>query len=329
MDPKRLLHLVDRDALALEYTRQNVVLNHLSPVKVYGSLGYDSVEVRDFDLILSNIPAKAGEQVISSFLLGAQGVLGPGGLVAIVVVSPLAWMAQRILDDPAIGVVFRKEWPGHTVLHYRFRESLEPVWADASASGRGIYDRAGITVATDRLQFPMQTAWGLAEFDTLSYHSELLIDALLGFEAVVENALVYNPGQGHSAVALWQLFKPHHITLIDRDRLGLSYTRKNLVLNGCPAGQILLSHQVGLSGGSGEPADLIVGVLREGEGPEAAVVTLRQAAGRLAPDGTILLAASSTAATRLVQVLAGEKFLRVEKRKRSRGVSLLHLRPPC
>ena len=57
--PESVVHAVDRDALAVDYTRQNAVLNGLAGVEVYGSLGYDDMLERDFDLIISNIPGKA------------------------------------------------------------------------------------------------------------------------------------------------------------------------------------------------------------------------------------------------------------------------------
>ena len=73
------VHMVDRDALAVEYSRQNADLNCLSGVSVYGSLGYDDVRCKDFDLIASNIPAKAGHEVISHLLRDAVYYLRPGG----------------------------------------------------------------------------------------------------------------------------------------------------------------------------------------------------------------------------------------------------------
>ena len=120
-DNARLVHMVDRDALAVDYTRQNAELNRLSGVEVYGSLGYDDVSARDFDLIVSNVPAKAGESAISHFLLGAVHYLSPGGVVAVVIIAPLASTVAGILDREAnIEVLFRRDTPTYTVLHYRF-----------------------------------------------------------------------------------------------------------------------------------------------------------------------------------------------------------------
>ena len=55
LDAARKVHLVDRDALAVEFARQNAELNGLGDVSVYGSLGYDDVAGADFDLILAKL----------------------------------------------------------------------------------------------------------------------------------------------------------------------------------------------------------------------------------------------------------------------------------
>ena len=65
LEKRRTVQLVDRDALAVDFTQQNAALNDLHNVSVGGSLGYDAVTAREFDLIVSNIPGKAGDEVIA------------------------------------------------------------------------------------------------------------------------------------------------------------------------------------------------------------------------------------------------------------------------
>jgi len=84
-----IVHMVDRDALALEFSKQNVELNNLSDIKIYGSLGYDDVTEKDFDFIVSNIPAKVGEPVLSHILEDARFYLRPRGKVAVVVIDAI------------------------------------------------------------------------------------------------------------------------------------------------------------------------------------------------------------------------------------------------
>jgi hypothetical protein len=178
----------------------------------------------------------------------------------------------------------------------------------------------------DDLEYTIQTAYGLPEFDSLSYGSEMLVNTLFGLPSRnFHRAVVLNPGQGHVPVALWKLLHPPTISLIDRDLLALRYSRLNLVLNDCPPERINASHQVGIDSNSEEKADLFLGVLREEEGKDATFLTLDRAAAQLSPDGLIILSAGSTAITRLVAYVQSQGFLRIKTRERRRGYSLLVL----
>ena len=70
--PESEIHLVDRDALAAAFARHNGALNNIPNVTAYGSLGYDDVMERGFDVVVSNIPGKAGESVIRDLLFRAE-----------------------------------------------------------------------------------------------------------------------------------------------------------------------------------------------------------------------------------------------------------------
>src|SRR4051812_20677263 len=111
-----VVHLVDRDALAIAYSRRNAEINNVSGVEIYGSLGYDDLRRRAYGLIVSNIPAKAGEAAIRYFLRDAGYHLEPGGLVAFVVVSRLKVLIEQILGTtPHVTVVRQQDRAGHTV----------------------------------------------------------------------------------------------------------------------------------------------------------------------------------------------------------------------
>ncbi len=327
--PESVVHAVDRDALAVAYTRQNAALNGLADVEVYGSLGYDDVTAHDFDLIISNIPGKAGETVIAGLLRDAVHFLRPGGLVAVVVVAALESVVAQALDDPGIEIAFQETRAGHAIFHYRFTaayRAAQPPFAAGLA--RGLYHRDLASITAGTLTFPMQTARGLPEFDSLSYGSLLLLDNLARLQgAKVEHVVVYNPGQGHIPVAVWKLFNPAALTLVDRDLLSLRYASDNLIRNGCSASQIVMAHRVDLAlEGEVQAAGLIVGILREEEGQAAAEQLARQAAALLTPEGALWLVAGSTSITRLEKAIEAGKQWRIEKRKREKGISLLVLR---
>ena len=327
LHPASIAHLFDRDALAVEYTRQNAELNGLDGAEIYGSLGYDDVKRNDFDLIVANIPGKAGELVIAYWLREAQYYLAPGGVVAIVVVSPLEEIVTKILvDTPGVEIMLKRTRAGHSVFHYRFTSEKSPPKPDRTALERGVYHRKNVAMRLDNLEYTMQTAYGLPEFDSLSYGSEMLVKALNALPGRdIQNAVVFNPGQGHITVALWKLIRPQSIALVDRDWLALRYSRLNLILNGCPPESISISHQVGVDFNSGEKVDLFIGVLREEEGKDATFLTLDRAAARLSANGMIMLSAGSTAVTRLAAYTESQDRLRLKTRERRRGYSLLAL----
>jgi 16S rRNA (guanine1207-N2)-methyltransferase len=327
-DPARDVHLVDRDALAVEFTRQNAALNGLDDVQVYGSLGYADLRAAAFDLIASNIPAKAGEAAIARFLTGAADHLRPGGLVAIVVVSRLEALVDRILDRPEIAVAWRKEWPGHTTIGYRFTatpdprpgpggelDDLEPYW----------HGSVDLAVGGERLT--VRVAASLPETDALDIHTVLAIEALERLHGLtVGRGVCFNPGQGHAPLAVWRIFRPAALGLIDRDLLALRVTRANLLLNGCAPEALALRHQVGLQPPGAEPIDLIAGILRDDEGPAAHAWQIDQAADQLAPGGALVAVGSSTAVARLETAVRVGRRLKVDGRQRRKGRGALVMR---
>ncbi len=324
--PESVVHAVDRDALAVVYTRQNAALNGLAGVEVYGSLGYDDVRERDFDLIVSNVPGKAGETVIASLLRDAVHFLKPGGLAAIVAVAALEGVVAQALDDPGIEIAFQETRSGHAIFHYRFTDAYraaQPPFAGGMA--RGLYHRDVVEITVGALTFPMQTARGLPEFDSLGYGTLLLLDNLARLQrGAARRVVIHNPGQGHVPVALWKLFSPDAIILADRDLLGLRYARENLIQNGCPASRIVAAHRADLAlEDEAQAVDLIVGLLREEEGPAAAEQLARQAAALLTADGALWLVAGSTPITRLEKAIEAAKLLHIVKRKRDNRMSLL------
>jgi hypothetical protein len=176
----------------------------------------------------------------------------------------------------------------------------------------------------DKLEYEMQTANGLPEFDSLSYGSEMLINSLEKVEGKeINHAVVLNPGQGHVAAALWKTAKPESITLVDRDLLALCYAQRNLILNSCSLNNISLFHQHNMDFQSSAKIDLFIGSLREDESKEAHFLVLDQMSARLSDKGIILLASGSTPITRLADYISTKGFLRIKARERRRGFSFL------
>ena len=321
------IDMVDRDALAVEYTRQNAALNQVSEVHAFGGMGYDDVPNDDYGLIASNIPAKAGEPVIEHMLLEARRCLRPGGLVAMVVIKPIAGFVAGVLEGTdEIEVVFTRASKGYTVFHYMFNtEDDGPDHTHVDGVAEGVYRRGEATFQTGDLEYTLETAYGLQEFDSPSFQTRLLIDALSDMgETTVDRAAVFGPGQGHIPVAVAAAVSPERIELVDRDLLALRYSTRNLALNGFPESDVSLVHEPGLAL-SGE-ADLIAGVIGAGDSPAIVEWMMAQASRCLAPDGRVVVACRSTTAARLVKGVGRDGELRVENQRRRKGNRVLILK---
>jgi 16S rRNA G1207 methylase RsmC len=86
--PEAQVVMVDKDLLAVRYANINIAHNKVTNATVVGSVGLESVPNLPYDLIVSNIPAKVGDQAIEQeFLLAPYERLKPGGDYWFVVVS--------------------------------------------------------------------------------------------------------------------------------------------------------------------------------------------------------------------------------------------------
>ena len=319
--PETEIHMVDRDALAVEYSRQNTGLNHLSVVEVYSSLGYENLMAKDYDLIISNIPAKAGEPVIKHLLEDAGYHLKTDGHVAIVVVKTLDTLVKNLLvGNSNIEFILEKTRPGHTVFEYKFKN----YHLDVKSGENNIYSRGVKIFSEGELTYRIEGAYDLEEYEELNYGTTILLDELTVLQRKsVINCLVINPGVGHVPVVLSKLFMPAEIVLIDRDLLSLKYAKNNLILNGCPEDKITSIHQVGYTGNSGVKMDLITGFLREEEGTAPVALTADRLASTLNSGGIMILAGSSTGITRIAESLSHKVLLKEVNRRRYRGFSAI------
>jgi 16S rRNA (guanine1207-N2)-methyltransferase len=323
----RVVHMVDRDALAVEYSRENASLNRLDDIEAYGSLGYADVQTSAFDLIASNIPAKAGGPVINHLLLAAADLLAPDGLVAIVVIAPLHAAVAAILEGtPNVEIVFRRATASYAVFHYRFRGRAA---SGGRAQGLEVYRRERLSLAHRGVGLRLQTAYGLPEFDSLSFTTELVADAILRLRGErPRTALVLHPGQGFLPSLLWAALKPDGIRLVDRDLLALRFSQANLLANGCPPDRVHLCHQASPDRAGLQDADLVVGMLRPKEPPELTAATVRQLLSEAPRGARVVLGASSTVITRsLADLEAGGFLFRTVDRRRNKGFSAAVLQP--
>lgn len=113
--------LADKDLLAVRYARHNAQLNHTPNVTVIGSVGLEQVPDLPFDLIVSNVPAKIGDEAIEQeFVLGPLARLRPGGVYWFVVVSGLNHLIPGIGTRRQLYLKQVRKRSGHAV--YRLRK---------------------------------------------------------------------------------------------------------------------------------------------------------------------------------------------------------------
>lgn len=87
--------MVDKDFVAVDYARNNARLNNINNVECLLSNGFDQIPAQSFDLIVSNIPAKVGKELLYIYLFDALEYLKPGGSFYIVTITGLRQFFKR------------------------------------------------------------------------------------------------------------------------------------------------------------------------------------------------------------------------------------------
>jgi len=87
--------LIDKDFVAVEYSEKNRLINQIDNAKCILSNGFNQVPDIQFDLIVSNIPAKVGKEMLYIYLFDALRYLKPGGSFYIVTITGLRKFFKR------------------------------------------------------------------------------------------------------------------------------------------------------------------------------------------------------------------------------------------
>jgi len=119
--PQDQVTMVDRDLLAVKYSNLNIKKHEITNAIALGSLGMEELIDKTFDLIVSNIPAKIGDEAITQeFILTPHQHLNPGGELWIVVVNSLNRLIPKICRKHQLNMKVIKKRRGHSV--YRIRK---------------------------------------------------------------------------------------------------------------------------------------------------------------------------------------------------------------
>lgn len=88
--------IVDKDFVAVDYSKKNIEMNHLTNCEARLSNGFSAIDKKQqFSLIVSNLPAKVGNEMLSLFLHDAHAHLKPDGRLVVVNIGGLRHFIKR------------------------------------------------------------------------------------------------------------------------------------------------------------------------------------------------------------------------------------------
>jgi hypothetical protein len=261
-----LVRAQDRDDLARIFTLGNGVRNGLGAAVLEARTEalLEGGAGETWDLILSNIPAKAGEPVLRDFIHRSVALLAPGGRVLIVVVKTLADFFRSGIGESGAPLIREEAGPEHLVLVYgaspggtvpdgaagsdgtvNFSPAgdcgetaetaeLPPLWRSAYLRHSGSYKMEDIG-------YRITSVHGAAEFDRPGGAAESAAKLLCRLGAgvlppgrVPWKGLIHEGGQGHFPLWFLEFLKregagpPQALVLHGRNILALEAARDSL-----------------------------------------------------------------------------------------------------
>jgi 16S rRNA G1207 methylase RsmC len=98
--PKGQVLMADKDFMAVEYANKNAELNGITNAEARLCNGFQHVEKdRRFDLVVSNVPAKVGNEMMTLMLHDAYRHMNPGARIYLVTVNGLRQYMKRNLKE--------------------------------------------------------------------------------------------------------------------------------------------------------------------------------------------------------------------------------------
>ena len=315
------LILEDRDALAVALAVRNAERNALEcrtvpyPRPTGIGAGVES------DLIVCNVPAKAGEPVHRLIIDHALANLAPSGVFLLVVVNPIADSLAMHLQRRSAHIE-RHAFPGHTVFaveHTPTTRVIEPPLPDAYRRGEQV------TLEFRGIGYEFTPTLGLGEFDGPSYTTAML--ARLALERCADRpAVLYEPGAGHLPLILSRLpegSRPRSYLFACRNTLALHALETLNTFPGVPYKSEICERPYELRRFVTSDVLVVMPVVPEPHTPF--VEELRGVAEAVSHAGGVLAIAGASAT---ISRLEKRRLpLRIVRRTKSRGVRGLILTP--
>ena len=98
--PQGQVHLIDKDYVAVDYTRDNASRNSIDNVEVYLSNALSAVPPDlPLSLVVSNLPAKVGNELFHITFSDARDRMQPGARIVVVTINGLRSFIKRSFTD--------------------------------------------------------------------------------------------------------------------------------------------------------------------------------------------------------------------------------------
>ncbi|CAA6808987.1 MAG: Ribosomal RNA small subunit methyltransferase C (EC [uncultured Thiotrichaceae bacterium] len=112
--------MVDKDFMAVEYSNKNAKVNNIDNAEAMLSNGFQHIEKdRRFDVVISNVPAKVGKEMMTLMLNDAKRHMKPDGEMFLVTINGLRQYMKRNLNEVFGNYKKLKQGPGYTVSYAR------------------------------------------------------------------------------------------------------------------------------------------------------------------------------------------------------------------
>lgn len=109
------IYMVDKDFVAVDYARKNIKLNNLHNCQVMLSNGFSHLPEMKFDVIVSNLPATVGKELLRILFCDAKRYLNENGKIYVVTISGLREFIKRHFMDVFGNYQKVKQRNTHTV----------------------------------------------------------------------------------------------------------------------------------------------------------------------------------------------------------------------
>jgi SAM-dependent methyltransferase len=321
--PQARVVFQDRDALAVAFARENAAANGVQNADFQCGLAFWGLGDSTFDLVVSNLPAKAGRPVLESFFRTMPHVLSRAGVGAVVIVSPLEQLARDSIQSSGCLPFATESTSRHSVFLFQKPDNVQspPEPRESLAP----YFRARRRFSSGKIDYELQTAYNLPDFDTIGRAIELAQE-ILPSGSLTGSSLFWNPGQGHLPVSA-ERKRPGGFAAVyvaGRDALELAVTEHNLAAAGRKEVRaVLLATEADLA----EAADagsihFLCAVLRVVPRAPWHVHLVHSAETLLAPDGLFLVSGESTEVFRVLSISNSFKVLESRKKAGFRAILL-------